>query len=127
MRPRCPRRVRGPGGRRRPPWHGSGRASDRRARILGLPNRWTIALALSLISVGVELLLHALGVFHWYYWWWNVASLPVIVVFGYLTFYVVAFSVYDAGRRSAQLAAVGSLAALDLGAGLIFGPLLGWI
>ena len=101
--------------------------SDRRARILGLPNRWTIALALSLISVGVELLLHALGVFHWYYWWWNVASLPVIVVFGYLTFYVVAFSVYDAGRRSAQLAAVGSLAALDLGAGLIFGPLLGWI
>jgi len=101
--------------------------SDHRARILGLPNRWTIALALSLISVGVELLLHALGVFHWYYWWWNVASLPVIVVFGYLTFYVVAFSVYDAGRRSAQLAAVGSLAALDLGAGLIFGPLLGWI
>src|SRR5438270_6516050 len=98
--------------------------ADRRARILGLPNRWAIALALSLVSVGVELLLHADGVFHWYYWWWNVASFPVIVVFGYLTFYVVAFSVYDAGRRSAQLAAVGSLAALALGAGLIVGPVL---
>ena len=101
--------------------------TDRRLRILGLPNRWAIALALSLISVGVELLLHALGVFHWYYWWWNVATFPVIVVFGYLTFYVVAFVVYDARRRSAQLAVVGSLATLDLGAGLIFGPLLGWI
>src|SRR3989442_505035 len=77
--------------------------SDRRARMLGLPNRWTLALALSLVSVGVEM------------------------VFGYLTFYVVAFSVFDARRRATQLAAVGSLAALDLSAGLIFGPVLGWI
>lgn len=101
--------------------------ADRGIRIGGLPNRLSIALALSLMSVGVELLLHALGVFHWYYWWWNVASFPVIVVFGYLTFYVVAFVVYDAPRRSRQLAVVGCLAFLDLVAGLTFGPLLGWI
>jgi hypothetical protein len=101
--------------------------ADRGVRILGLPNRWAIALGLSLVSVGVELLLHALGVFHWYYWWWNVASFPVIVVLGYLTFYVVAFIVYDCPRRSRQLAIVGALALLNLSAGLIFGPLLGWI
>jgi hypothetical protein len=101
--------------------------ADRKVRILGLPNRWAIALALSLVSVGVELLLHALGVFHWYYWWWNVASFPVIVVLGYLTFYVVAFIVYDAPRRSQQVAIVSSLAALDLGLGLVFGLLLSWI
>jgi hypothetical protein len=101
--------------------------ADRSVRILGIPNRWAIALALSLLSVGVELLLRELGVFHWHYWWWNAASFPVIVVFGYLTFYVVAFVVYDAPRRSRQLAIVGSLAALDLLAGLVFGPLLGWI
>ncbi len=100
---------------------------DRAARILGLPNRWALALGLSLVSVGVELLLHADGVFHWYYWWWNVASFPVIVVLGYLTFYVVAFVVYDAPRRARQLQIVGSLAVLDLTAGLVFGPLLGWI
>lgn len=100
---------------------------DRSARILGLPNRWALALGLSLVSVGVELLLHADGVFHWYYSWWNVASFPVIVVLGYLTFYVVAFVVYDAPRRARQLQIVGSLAALDLAAGLVFGPLLGWI
>jgi hypothetical protein len=86
-----------------------------------------LLLALSLVSVGVELLLHALGVFHWCYWWWNVASFPVIVVFGYLAFYVVAFVVYDAPRRSRQVAIVGCLACIDLVAGLAFGPLLGWI
>lgn len=101
--------------------------ADRSARILGLPNRWAVAIGLSLVSVGVELLLHADGVFHWHYWWWNVASFPVIVVLGYLTFYVVAFIVYDAPRRARQLQIVGSLAALDLAAGLVFGPLLGWI
>lgn len=102
-------------------------AADRAARILGIPNRWALAIGLSLVSVGVELLLHADGVFHWYYSWWNVASFPVIVVFGYLTFYVVSFTVYDMPRRSRQLQAVGALAAIDLIAGLVFGPLLGWI
>ena len=91
---------------------------DPKVRIAGIPNRWALAIALSLVSVGVELLLHELGVFHWHYWWWNAASFPVIVVFGYLTFYVVAFLVYDAPRRSRQLAIVGSLAALDLTLGL---------
>lgn len=75
----------------------------------------------------MELLLHADGVFHWYYWWWNVASFPVIVVFGYLTFYVVAFTVFDMPRRARQVSVVGVLAGLDLVAGLVFGPLLGWI
>ena len=101
--------------------------ADRHARILGLPNRWALAIGLSLVSVGVELLLHADGVFHWHYWWWNVASFPVIVVLGYLTFYIVAFVVYDESRRARQLQIVGSLAALDLAGGLVFGPLLGWI
>ena len=100
---------------------------DPSVRILGLPNRWALAIGLSLVSVGVELLLHADGVFHWYYWWWNVASFPVIVVFGYLTFYVVAFWVHDMPARSRQLRVVGGLACLDLFAGLICGPLLGWI
>ena len=101
--------------------------ADRKARILGLPNRWALSMGLSLVSVGVELLLHADGVFHWYYWWWNVASFPVIVVLGYLTFYVVAFWVHDMADRSRQVTLVASLASLDLAAGLLFGPLLGWI
>jgi hypothetical protein len=101
--------------------------ADRTARILGLPNRWALSIGLSLVSVGVELLLHADGVFHWYYWWWNVASFPVIVVLGYLTFYVVAFWVHDMAGRRRQITVVVSLASLDVAAGLLFGPVLGWI
>jgi hypothetical protein len=101
--------------------------ADRHARILGVPNRWALAVFLSFVSVGVELLLHADGVFHWYYWWWNVASFPVIVLFGYLTFYVMTFWVYDMTSRTRQLQVVGGLAAVTLTAGLVFGPLLGWL
>ena len=101
--------------------------ADPRARILGVPNRWALAIALSLVSVGVELLLHADGVFHWHYWWWNVASFPVIVVLGYLTFYVVAFWVHDMRERARQVRVVAALATFDLAAGIVFGPILGWI
>jgi hypothetical protein len=101
--------------------------ADRSVRIFGLPNRWALAVLLSLVSVGVELLLHADGVFHWYYSWWNVASFPVIFAFGYLTFYVVTFWVYDMPSRARQLLVVGSLAALNLTAGLVFGVILGWL
>jgi hypothetical protein len=100
---------------------------DPRTRILGLPGRWALAIGLSLVSVGVELLLHEDGVFHWHYWWWNAASFPVIVVLGYLTFYVVAFTVYDSTRRARQIGIVAAIGALDLAGGLVFGPALGWI
>ena len=100
---------------------------DRHARILGIPNRSALAVALSLVSVGVELLLHADGVFHWYYAWWNVATFPVIVVLGYLTFYVVTFWVYDMRERARQVRVVAALAAANLTAGIVFGPILGWL
>ncbi len=35
--------------------------SDRSTRVFGLPNRWALAIGLSVVSVGVELLLHADG------------------------------------------------------------------
>jgi hypothetical protein len=100
---------------------------DKRMKILGIPNRWALALGLSITSVVVELLLHADGVFHWYYWWWNAASFPVIVVFGYLTFYVVCFVVYDMEDRRRQLTVVGSLAGAVAAGLLLFGVVLGWI
>lgn len=99
----------------------------RGASFAGVPVRWALAVGLSLVSVGVELLLHADGVFHWHYGWWNVASLPVIVVFGYLTFYAVALWVRYMPSLARQLTVVGTLAALDLTAGVVFGPVLGWL
>ena len=51
----------------------------------------------------------------------------MIVVLGYLTFYIVAFSVYDMTARARQIGVVAALAALDLAGGLAFGPIAGWI
>jgi hypothetical protein len=89
--------------------------------------RFVIALGLSIVSVAVELFLHAAGTFHWEYWWWNVASFPVIVVFGYLWFYVFAAWVYDAPTDRKRWTRVGGLAAIDVAMALVFGVGFGWL
>lgn len=100
--------------------------ADRTVRVLGMPNRLAVALGLSVVSVAVEVFLHTTGTFHWEYWWWNVQSLPVIVVFGYLWFYLYAAWVHDApgSRRWRRL---GALATIDVAMGLVFGVILGWL
>jgi hypothetical protein len=100
---------------------------DRTVRVLGLPNRVAVALGLSLLSVAVELFLHSTGTFHWEYWWWNVASFPVIVVFGYLWFYLFAAWVYDASTQATRWRRVGGLAAIDVALILVFGVGFGWL
>lgn len=100
---------------------------DRTATILKIPNRLAVALALSVTSVAVEVFLHAAGTFHWEYWWWNVASFPVIVIFGYLWFYLYAAWVYDAPSARKRWSRVGGLAAVNLTLGLVFGVGLGWL
>jgi hypothetical protein len=101
--------------------------ADRKLRILGLPNRPFLVFAFSCFSVFVEVLLHEVGVFHWEYWWWNVPFVPLIVVFGYMTFYGIAAWVYDMGAdRRRQLEVVGSLAVVDAVGLVVFG-LIGWL
>jgi hypothetical protein len=100
---------------------------DRRMKVLGVPNRWALAILLSLVSVGVELLLHADGVFHWHYWWWNTPFVLLIVIFGYLWFFVFAAWVYDAPTPRQRWTRVAALGAIDLLMGLVFGVGLGWL
>jgi hypothetical protein len=100
---------------------------DPAVRILGMPNRLAIGLGFSIVAVAVEVLLHETGYFHWDYWWWNWPFVPLIVVFGYLWFFMVAAYVFDMGDTRRQARFVGAFAAFDLALILIFGPLLGWI
>ena len=101
--------------------------ADRHARILGMPNRLAIGLGLSLVSVAVELFLHETGTFHWEYWWWNTPFVPLIVVLGYLWFYLFAAWVYDAPTPRARVRRLGGLAAIDVAMALVFGAGLGWL
>jgi hypothetical protein len=100
---------------------------DAGVRILGVPNRLALALLFSCLCVFVEILLHATGYFHWEYWWWNVPFVPLIVIFGYLTFFLTAAYVYDLRdtRRQARLvAALATVVGAMIG---LFGPILEWI
>jgi len=101
--------------------------TDRGVAILKIPNRLAVALGLSIISVAVEVFLHASGTFHWEYWWWNIPSAAVIVVFGYLWFYLYAAWVYDAPTARKRWSRVAGLAIVDLAMGLVFGVGLGWL
>lgn len=101
--------------------------ADRKMKILGLPNRPVMILGFSLFCVIVELFLHGTGYFHWEYWWWNTPFIPLIVVFGYGTFFLVAAWVYDMGTdHRRQLKVVGTMAGIDLCLGIAFG-LAGWL
>jgi hypothetical protein len=101
--------------------------ADRRLTILGVPNRWFIAVAASVFCVVVEVFLNAAGALTWDYWWWNVRMPWLIVVFGYLTFFVVAFWVHDMPTFRQQAVTVGAIYAFDALCLVLFMGLLGWI
>jgi hypothetical protein len=100
---------------------------DPRTKLLGLPNRLTIALGFSIFAVFVEVLLNATGYFHWEYWWWDVPFVPLIVVFGYLWFFLIAAYVYDRPDNRSRLRIVGTMAAIVAVSLLVFGVALEWI
>ncbi|KAA0273569.1 MAG: hypothetical protein EDQ89_04490 [Acidobacteria bacterium] len=100
---------------------------DPRTRILGVPNRVFLVLAFSLFCVLVEVFLESTGYFHWDYWWWNVPFVPLIVIFGYATFFAIAAYVHDLGpNRRKQLRIVGGMATIDATLAVGLG-LAGWL
>lgn len=101
--------------------------ADRRAKILGIPNRWFLAVTLSATAVVIEIFLNAAGALTWDYLWWSARSPLPILLAGYLPFFVVAFWVHDMQSLRRKALAVGSIYAFDAACLLLFGPVLGWI
>jgi len=100
---------------------------DRRARILGIPNRVFLAVAGAAFCVFVEVLLNAVGALTWDYPWWNAGAPWLIFVFGYLTFFLISFWVFDLPILRQKLTVVGVIFAVDIVALVIFGAVLRWI
>ncbi|NQT61464.1 MAG: hypothetical protein HQ556_00770 [Candidatus Marinimicrobia bacterium] len=96
-------------------------------KILGVPNRWFIAIAGSIFCVFIEILLNAVDALTWDWTFWDANTPWLIFLFGYLTFFVVAFWVYDMPTMKKRLITVGAIWGIDVLAVLIFGLGLGWL
>jgi len=100
---------------------------DRRTRILGVPNRLFFAVVGAAFCVFVEILLNAVGALTWDYPWWSAGAPWLIFVFGYLTFFLISFWVFDLPILRQKLTVVGVIFAVDIVALVIFGAVLRWI
>ena len=100
---------------------------DKKLKIIGIPNRWFFAVVYSVFCVVVELLLNASGVLTWDYSWWNASAPILIIIFGYLTFFIVAYWVFDMKTIKKKITTVGIIFAVDVVAFFVFGFMLGWI
>jgi hypothetical protein len=101
--------------------------ADRHRKIIGIPNRFFMAVTLSAVAVVIELFLNAVDALTWDYWWWSARSPLPILVFGYLHFFVVAFWVHDMKTLRAKAVTVASIFAFDASGLIVFGGVLGWI
>ena len=100
---------------------------DKKMKILGIPNRWVIAVGGSIFCVFVEVLLNAVGALTWEYAWWSAGAPWLIFLFGYLPFFLVSFWAHDAQGLKKKLAIVGTIFAVDIASILVFGVGLGWL
>jgi len=100
---------------------------DPATRILGIPNRWFVALAGSAFCVLVEILLNRIDALTWDWPWWSARAPWLIYVVGYLWFFLFAFRVHDLGDTRRQARAVAILWGFAAVLVLVFGVGLGWI
>jgi hypothetical protein len=100
---------------------------DKHLKILGLPNRLAVGLFGSVFCVLVELLLNQIGALTWDWSWWDANSPWLIILFGYLHFFLVSFWVFDMEKLGNKLKVVGGIFVFDLVCILVFGVGLGWL
>jgi len=97
---------------------------DKNKKILGLPNRWAMAIGFTLFSVFVEILLNLGNYLIWEYVFWNWYNPILIFLIGYFHFYVGTFYVYDLPERKDKIKVVGIIYGIAIVLLCIFGPLL---
>lgn len=95
--------------------------------IVGIPNRWFVAVAASIACVVIEIGLNAVGALTWDYSWWNARAPWLIFLVGYLWFFAFAFWVHDLSDVRRQTLVVSAALAIDVALLGLLGGVLGWI
>ena len=101
--------------------------ADKKLKILGLPNRLFFAIANAIFCVLIECVLNLIGALTWDYPWWNIGAPWLIFVFGYLTFFLVSFWVFDMESVKKQAITVGAILGVDVVSLILFAGILHWI
>ncbi len=96
---------------------------DPKLKILGIPNRLLLAVLNAAFFSIVEIFLVKTPAFAWVYPWWG--AFPVFITV-YVPFFLAAFYCYDWKPRVQKLF-IGSLAAVNALALIVFAGILGWI
>jgi len=100
---------------------------DPSSKILGVPNRWFIAVTGSAFCVFVEILLNQIDALTWDWPWWSASAPWLIFGVGYLWFFLIAFWVHDLNNLKKQSRAVGALWTAVAILIVVFGFWLNWI
>ncbi len=102
---------------------------DKKLKILGLPNRWALAIGFGIFSVFVEVLLNAADALVWEYSFWNASfgGIWLIFFFGYFHFFIAAFVVHDMEQLKNKLKALGIIYGIGISALILFMGILKWI
>ncbi len=100
---------------------------DPKMKILGIPNRIFLGVANSVFCVVVELWLNHVNALTWDWSWWNARAPILIVLFGYLHFFLVSYWVHDMKTVRAKVITVSAIFGFDILCILVFGIALRWI
>ena len=97
-------------------------------KILGIPNRWAIAIGYAAFCVFVECLLNLGGHLVWEYPWWNrtFAGIWLIFLFGYFHFFLGAIFVISLKKLKHKIATVGTIWLIPIVVNFVTWRLLDW-
>jgi hypothetical protein len=101
--------------------------TDKRLKILGLPNRLFFAIINSILCVFVEIVLNLVGALTWDYSWWRAKAPWLVFLIGYLPFFLVSFWVFDMDNLRRKITTVGVIYAFDIICLVLFLGVLKWI
>jgi len=101
-------------------------ASDKKTKYFGINNRWFVAILGSIFSVFTEILLNKAHLLIWEYPFWNANCPCLIIILGYLTFFIIAFWVYDMPSLKKQIKTVLGIYTIVFLGLIIFGS-IGWL
>jgi hypothetical protein len=100
---------------------------DKKAKLLGLPNRLVFALGLAAFCVFVEILLNQAGALTWDYPFWCARAPWLIFAAAYFPLILFTYWVHDLEGIRAKALAVGALYAINMIGLAVFAGCLGWI